>query len=595
MSVQTHKGKWVFPIISALVFAYGCSDGASTGAAGLSTPSTSAETQAPTGTSEGSETATGSEAPANQSVTLLQTKEQAARFLNTMTFGASIEDINAAVGRDAADILAEEFAKDPTYILQTVQDFVDAAGRDRSRIAASEFQNSAIFGDDQLRQRMVFALSQIFVVSSNVSNNSPGMAYYVDRLSENAFGNYRDLLEDITLTPNMGEYLTYLRNLPTDLETGRVPDENYAREILQLFSVGLFELENDGTPVLGADGQPIELYTNEDISGLARVFTGIGGQTDFRFQLDRTLPLGLHDNFHDQLEKSFLGLTIPAGTGIEETLNLALDHIANHKNVGPFISRQLIQRFTDSNPPPNYVHIVAEAFDTGTYIAANGRRFGSGQRGDFEATLAAILLDQDLFNGRAQWGLDRGKVREPILHMFHWARAFNIEGTALPVDGASEPGRSFFVQTDFNGFSQALFRAPSVFNFYRPGYIAPGTETGNRGLTVPEFQIFNEGSYIPVANLMMNFVAQSRFNRPFDNWIADYSTEIELADDAAALVDHLNLLLVSGRLTDETKAEISELIGNIEITDAPDSDDRLTRVEAAILAIIARPEFIVWR
>ena len=570
-----------------MVFIAGCSGGSSgEDSAPISSP-----------TPGGTPTPTPTPPQTSTSVTMLNSREEAARFLATMSYGASIEEIDAAVGRDAADLLAAEFSKSPTLILPTVQAFIEAEGTDRSRGAAAAFHNSVVTGDDQLRQRMVFALSQIFVVSSNVSNSSTGMAYYVDRLSENAFGTYRELIEDITYTPNMGEFLTYLRNLPGDPETGRVPDENYAREILQLFSIGLFELNNDGTPVLGGDGEPIELYTNEDISGLARVFTGFGGVTNL-FDIDRAQPMNIFDRNHSQLEKSFLGLTIPEGTNGDESVSLALDHISNHDNVGPFIARQLIQRFTESNPPPEYVGRVATAFNTGIYVADNGRQFGSSQRGNFEATLAAILLEPDLFNGNARSNDERGKVREPLLHLIHWARAFDVEVDALRPGEAGFPGRSFITQSDNGRFSQAFFRSPSVFNFYRPGYVAPGTLSGENNLTVPELQIYNEGSFIPAMNYMTSYVTQSLFNRDYQNYLADYSDEIELADQPEALVDRLDLLLTAGRLPDDVKAEIAEIISLVEISDATDAETeneaRLTRVEAAILAIIARPEFVVW-
>ena len=269
------------------------------------------------------------------------------------------------------------------------------------------FIDEAIAGDDQLRQRMVFALSEIIVVSSNsdLDDYPESMAYYVDILSDNAFGNYRDLLKEITYAPAMASYLTYLANEKGDPEMGRVPDENYARELLQLFTIGLNELNQDGSVKLSG-GQPVEIFDNDDITGLAKVFTGMSVKGSEFYDLFNDCntrndcpqfyqPLEVFADFHSDLEKEFLGLTIPANTAGVQSIDMALDEIFSHPNVAPFVSRQLIQRFVTSHPQPAYIRRVANAFDAGRFTLPDGTVVGTSRRGDLKATLAAVLLDNN--------------------------------------------------------------------------------------------------------------------------------------------------------------------------------------------------------
>ena len=216
----------------------------------------------------------------------------------------------------------------------------------------------------------------------------------------------------------MADFLTYLHNRGDLEHIGHMPDENYAREILQLFSIGLVELNMDGTPRLDTNGRAIETFDNTDIVGLARVFTGItmqGGEF-YGFEGDGLYsPIEIFEPYHSPHEKTFLGTTIPAGTPGSQSLTMALDTIFEHPNVAPFVSRQLIQRFSMSNPPPAYVESVAMAFETGSYTATDGTRFGTGRRGDLQATLAAILLDSRLRQPENSLGATDGKIREPVL------------------------------------------------------------------------------------------------------------------------------------------------------------------------------------
>lgn len=521
---------------------------------------------------------------------VLDSEDDAVRFLNTMTFGATMPDVEAALGRHAAELLAEEFEKPATLILPQVLDQTSP-----THLEILTFHNVAITADDQLRQRMTFALSQILVASGIATFNPEMVAYYIDQLETNAFGNYRSLLEDVTFSPLMGTYLTYLGNERGDPVTGRVPDENYAREIMQLFTIGLVELNPDGTPQTDFQGNGIETYTNDDISGLARVFTGIGSSSGaFRFlnsaEADRT-PMITYPDRHSELEKTFLGLTIPAGTGPDQSIQSALDHLFNHPNVAPFISRQLIQRFTQSDPSPAYVERVASTFERGLYVADNGMEFGTGQRGDLEATLAAILLDPSLFGEVA--ASNAGKIREPLLLFMNWARSFNATPNAT--DSSISPGTSRLAQIDDNGLQQQFFHSTSVFNFYRPGFVPPQTMAGDSGRTAPEFQLINEGTYIEIINELSIYVVQNLFNRPTERLAPDYGVELGIADNASDLVDRVNLLLTGRRIPDSAIAEIEAIVSSIIIDDDDPEADRRARVDAAIVAVIARPEFFIQR
>lgn len=531
--------------------------------------------------------------PASPS-TSISTKAQASDFLSRASFGGDETALNALEGNRAEDWLNTEFNRAPTLYLPVLRSIAEAGGEVDSRSHAYLFWDAAISGNDQLRQRTVFALSQIFVVSDRSMNNSLLMAHYMDALSANAFGNYRDILTDVTYAPAMANYLTYLRNRKGDAASGRMPDENYARELVQLFTLGLVQLNLDGTPVLGSDGQPIEIYTNQDIVGLARVFTGLSLKGSGFWDADPDgvySDLQMFDEQHSELEKSFLGQTIPAGTLGDESIRRALDVIFEHPNLAPFVSRQLIQRFTASHPDPEYVERVARAFENGVFQAPS-RTFGTGQRGDMRATIAAILLDPMFFDGSVESDPAFGKLREPVLRFVHWARAFDvvepISSNEFWLKDTSDPT---------SRLGQAPYRAPSVFNFYRPGYIAPGTETGARGLTAPELQIINESSTVGYINFMTDYVMNRtpRRNDSVDSFRPDYSDEIALAEDPAALVAHLDELLTANRMSAVTRQRMIDAISAIPIRADNVNEDRLTRVEVAVTMAVTAPAFSLQR
>jgi len=545
--------------------------------------------------------------PGGQVSKAFSTEISTAQFLSRATFGATKAQVDELANTEVSDWLIAEFNKQPTLYRERITAMLAALPQGDNLFADSVtnlYLDEAIVGNDQLRQRMVLALSEILVTSSDGMLNSypQTMAYYVDILSENSFGNYRDLLQDITYSPGMAFYLTYMRNEKGDMNTGRVPDENYAREILQLFSIGLIELEMDGTPKTNGQGQQIDTYDNSDITGLAKVFTGFGlrdsnfrslyrGCSNRRRDCPRVYqPLQLFDEYHSELEKTFLDLTIPANTNGTDSINMALDEIFNHPNVAPFVSRQLIQRFVTSHPKPEYVRRVATAFENGRFTLPNGTVVGTGQRGDLKATLAAVLLDVNALRDPASAPDDFGKIREPMLRFINWARTF---GETTP-DSADE--RWLRDMTRYIG--QHPFRARHVFNFFEPEHVAPGTETGAAGLTVPELQIINASSAIGYINFINTFIyddSRTRSGDPDGGVNADYSRQLGLADDAQALVDDLDLLLTGNQLSTVTKDRIIELLSEIPVDVGSEDEDRISRVRVAVSMVMTSPGYLVQR
>ena len=530
----------------------------------------------------------------------------ASRFLTQATFGPTLPDINEVAQNGAETWFQEQLALPASTHLETVlASFPDGEFRNENGqvlpqaylAPTNSFWQTAIEAPDQLRQRMAFALSQILVVSvdSNVGQFPHMLAGYMDLLTEGAFGNYRDLLESVTYSPAMALYLTYFRNQPADPVTGRVPDENYARELLQLFTVGLVALNDDGTPVLDSEGQAIELFDNDDITGLAKVFTGLSPAAPFFFAPIRGLedtayysPLEMFDSFHSMEEKEFLGTTISAGTDGVTSIDLALDAIFDHPNVGPFVSRQLIQRFVTSHPEPEYVRRVAQAFDAGAYTLPSGDVVGAGLRGDLGATLAAVLFDENARDPARAQQAAFGKIREPVLRFTHWARAFEVNNA----NASNEP--VLFNTGSAELLGQHPYGSPSVFNFYRPAYIAPGTETGDAGLTAPELQISNATTIVGYPNVLTLFAFEltPKVEDTVSSFIPDYVEAAALADEPEALLDYLDLLLTYGELRDETRLRITDAIEAVPLeADAAE----YTRARVASIMVMTAPEYVVQR
>lgn len=536
------------------------------------------------------------------------TKISTSHFLTQATFGPTPQQISALTGTNVSDWLLGEFQKSPSYNLDYVINFTNKPeNRDNGHISyiglqapSYSFWSNAIDGNDQLRQRTAFALSQILVISHNKEGSTlykypTTVAHYQDILTRNAFGNYRDLLEEVTYSPAMGVYLTYWKNQKADPQSGRMPDENYARELMQLFTIGLEDLNPDGTP----KGQ--ETYTLEDVAGLARVFTGLSLNSDGFFRhignvnaQARYSPMKIFPKHHSSLEKKFLGTTIPAGTSAEESIDTALDTLFEHPNVGPFVGRQLIQRFVTSNPEPAYVARVSAAFDAGSFTLPNGTKVGEGRRGDLKATISAVLLDPAARNQSNRDANTYGKVREPILRFTHWTRAFDA-GRVAPRDR-----RDLLDVSGPNALAQHPFQAPSVFNFYRPGYLAPGTKSGAAGVTAPELQLVNASSSAGYANFISDFITIDPYRKnkaEKRSFIPDYTDELAMASKPDALLDHLDLILTYGSMSAETRASILKVIESVPLTNENDKnyDGPFTRVSMAVVMIMTSPDYLVQR
>lgn len=461
--------------------------------------------------------------------------------------------------------------------------------------------NQLLTGRNSVRKRVALALTEFFVVSLNNIQIWPSTAIgaYWDILKESAFGNFRDVLEQITLNAAMGVFLNTLGNQKADPNRGRVPDENFGREIMQLFSIGLFELNIDGTERLDGSGNPIETYDNDDVTGIAKVFTGYNysyeGGITFESPEDRPNlnipearllrnPMTSNNFFHlpnrgDQHsleEKSFLGVTIPAGTGAAESLRIAMDTLFEHPNVGPFFGKQMIQRLVTSNPSPAYVQRVAEAFNNN----------GAGRRGDLRAVFKAILLDDEALSADNLTNPEFGKLREPMLRFAQWGRTF----------GAQSDTNAWLMQNlsdRSNRLGQSPLRSPSVFNFFRPGFIPANSQAGERDLLAPEFQLVNETTAASYVNFMERTI-DGRGNWMFDVK-ATYSDEIGIADDTEALLNRLDLLLTAGQLSDETRTAIADALNAQTVTATSSQEDKLAQVHRAVLLVMISNDYLVQR
>jgi len=492
---------------------------------------------------------------------------EAARFLAQAAFGGGPAAV-AEVQRLGFDGWLQAQFQEPPGTPHVEWLLANGYGVEDRRNSFAGLENTLwrqlLSGRDALRQRMALALSEVLVVSMeglSVAWRALSVAAYQDLLLRHAFGSFRTLLEAVTLSPAMGDYLDMRGNQKADGK-GRQPDENYAREVMQLFTLGLVELQPDGTPRL-RDGQGVETYTPEDVQGLARVFTGWTYDNFSRRVPDHVLrPMVFDPSRHEPGPKRFLGVTVPAGTPGPEALAKALDTLCAHPNVGPFIGRQLIQRLVSSNPSPGYVRRVAAAFDGD----------GKGPRGDLRAVLRAVLLDPE---ARAAPQAQAGRLREPLERFVQWARTFGAtaQQDQWNVGNTGNPATRL---------GQSPLRAPSVFNFFRPGYVPPGTALALSGRVAPEFQITHESSVVGYVNWMQQVVTQG-----VSDVKADYEPWLPLARQPAELVEALDTLLAAGRLGDSTRALIAEAVADVPAAQP------LRRVQAAVWLVFCSPAYLV--
>ena len=551
----------------------------------------------------------------------------ASLFLIKASFGPTAAAITDLLATGYSGWIDEQLTIPPTYHLPYVREranefLIRSPGNNGYLTPRQEaWWQYAVTAPDQLRQRMAFALSQILVISqdSSLSDDNDGVAAFYDILVNDAFGNYRQLLDDVTLSPMMGTYLSMIRNQKANAATGQQPDENYAREVMQLFTIGLSQLNLDGSLQLDVNGQPIPTYTQNDIVGLANVFTGWGPHYDpanppkqdngtnysaknwFLYGWDPIQPMSFNTTYGDLQTRTIVGGVTVAGTPTltgPQRLKLALDTLFNHPNVGPFLARQLIQRFVTSNPTPAYISRVASVFNNN----------GSGVRGDLAATLRAILLDLEAHRADPLADGQFGKLTEPLLRMTRIFRAFQ---PTPKIYGASGDNRLFLDLLESYPYymdEEAPLYAPTVFNFFKPGFAQPGAITA-AGLVSPEFQIFDSVTAMQEANRNYSLIYSNiSVTEPVPtgmNIKLDLSEPLAILTSPtytthpaaqAALVDYFNRRLLGGLMSPFLRQEILNAYTAAAAASSSfnyTAANELKRVQLGLDLVMFSPEFNV--
>ncbi len=520
----------------------------------------------------------------------------ASRFLSQASLGATYEDIEYVAQIGIESWIDEQINLAASSYLNTYKNIYNTALTDiyavygaatdstrKMEYLSYSFYHKTFADSDVLRQKLAFALSQIFVVSglnSDIDDRGYGLSSYYDLLYEGAFGNFRDMLGNVSLHPVMGVYLSHFQNRKADPVAETLPDENFAREIMQLFTIGLYELNNDGSHKLDADGNSIPTYDIVDIQELAKVFTGLsGGDWDLELRPDNagdplvfwkgykhydfTVPMAMYEDFHETESKTMIDdSVIPAGQPGMQDVNDALDVLFNHPNVGPFISIRLIQQLVKSNPSPAYINRVASVFNNN----------GQGVRGDMEAVIKAILLDPEARD--CEWidNIQAGKLLQPIERLTNLCIAFDVQ---------TPSGRIWF--RDYSELlgtvEQSFLMSPTVFNFFTPFY-AESEYVAPNNMVSPEFQILHSTSGIHYINMIEDGIKDRPFkNRTMvnpnnenlttnsdDEPFLDFSDEILIYDTNGleALIDHLDLIICRGQLSADVRSIIINSINEFE-------------------------------
>ena len=531
----------------------------------------------------------------------------AARFLTQATFGPTDSEITALTTSSISTWLTAQTSaavSSPTHQAWVDQQLAQLqAANPSATLSANQFYESfwqhAVQSPDELRQRVKFALSQIFVISLADPNvDVRGAASYYDMLGADAFGNFRQLMNDVTYHPMMGVYLTYMSNQKEDPTGTRTPDQNYARELMQLMTIGLYKLNADGTNQLDGSGNPIPTYSQNDILGLAKVFTGLawyspspttstfnGGNKDPNATIT---PMIAYPQFHSTSEKDFLGVTIAAAATPDTAgdIKIALDTLFNHPNVGPFISFRLIQQLVTSNPSPAYVQRVASVFNNN----------GLGVRGDMTAVVTAILSDTEARSDSNETVAGFGKLREPVVRMANWMRAFAAN---------SQSGNWLMTSTSAStSLGESALTSPSVFNFWRPGFAPPNTQLAANNLLSPEFQSVNEVTAAGYLNTMQGAIGNGIGSVPTGGAGADiqplYTGEMAVANDASALADRMNRILLYGQMSSTLHQRLVDAINGIAIPSGTATQTQinaalLNRAKIAVFLTMASNEYLVQR
>ena len=510
----------------------------------------------------------------------------ASHLLSQATFGATLGSVEASAGQTYDEWFAAQAAIKTEPMAASVPD-------DHTNWYEI-WLTHAVRGDDQLRQRLAFALSEIFVLSNNggpLIYQNRSLAQYYDILLQDGLGNYRTLLEHVTLSPQMGRYLSMFRNEKPNASQHLHADENYAREVMQLFTVGLVQLNIDGSVKTDGSAKPVSTYTQTDVEQLARVLTGWGsypnghhyGEQSWQYDIDYGHPMIPYPAHHDTKSKIIIGgVAIASGGTAQGELKVALDTLFNHPNVAPFIGKQLIQRLVTSNPSPAYLTRVARVFND------NGR----GVRGDLLAVAQAILTDPEA-TGLAH----RGKLREPLLKLTGLWRAFDA------ADSRGKISEYLVVQDSEQNYGQAPLQAPSVFNFFRPDYERAGAATAN--LTLPELQVTNENTLVRLSDQLTwqayafidsrgekhaGYQNYSEANTIHDATVMLHTAQWEpYAAHPEVLVDKLDLVLMAGQMPAAMRQRLISYVKDIPATSP------WSRVAEAAELTVNSPQYAVQR
>jgi len=545
---------------------------------------------------------------------------EASRFLAQATMGYDNADLQAVVNMGIEGWVDDQLTKPITYITpetdyawQVSIDTMLNQGVLPEDIHFRATWNYFNYGwwhvtmtnQDQLRHRMAYALSQIFVVShdSDLSGYGDGLATYYDMLLDHSFGNFRDLLEDVTYSPMMGFYLSHLNNPKADPNNNTRPDENYAREIMQLFSIGLYELNLDGTRKTDANGDFIPTYGQNEIREFAKIFTGlsVGGSLpagipeDYNdgtiyfgkdlWTADVTVPMTMYQQWHETSSKNLLnGFVVPANQTGDQDISDAIDNLFNHPNVGPFIAYRLIQRLVKSNPSTNYVQRVAATFNNN----------GSGVRGDMAAVTKAILMDVEARHCSYLLSDTNSRLREPFVRYTQYTRAVNKTRT-----GDKYWNIGYHI---WENARQSVLASPTVFNFYLPDH-APGGDIANAGLVAPEFNLHDSRSSIGFINQVRQWNVW--WGNLFHVWeqlgenytVHDITYYMELAKEPEALINELDRVFTHGRLSDETRAVLHSTMDQLQpYSWDPTSNEYLEyRVYIVTYLFMVSPDYAVMR
>jgi uncharacterized protein (DUF1800 family) len=537
---------------------------------------------------------------------------EASRFLAQASLGADEKIIRHVAEIGIVNWIDEQIKVPPTSYMETmsmvyseIYDIYIADGGDPNNFKCRPkwyhsnyaWWQMVMGGDDLLRQRIALTLSEILVVSksrSDIENHGFAIASYYDIFVRHAFGNYADILYDVALHPAMGSYLSHLNNPKANLEENTFPDENFAREVMQLFSLGVNELNLDGSDKIGDDGMPIPAYKNEDIAGLAAAFTGLGGggisacSDAFApafglniHHIDMTIPMMMFDEWHETGPKNIVGgYTIPGGqTGMKD-IEEAIHQLFVHPNVGPFLAQRMIKFLVTSNPSPAYIARVSTVFNDN----------GAGVKGDMEAFIKAILLDPEARSCASLQAPDRGKMREPVLRQTHFARAMDKMTSTGNYWDTGEPL--------MKATTQHPMHSPSVFNFFQSDY-SPSGELEQSGLVAPEFQIHNSVTSTRYFNMVDEWTSHEEI---FYHWeklpkldkyvYLDISRLIPLAREPEVLLNQLDLLLTNGQLTQSTR----EILRN-ELEDYRDNgvEELYYRTLIALYTVMISPDYVIFK